>query len=139
MKISKELLKKAKTAKTAEELLEMAKAENIEISAEEAAKAFAELNKTGELSDEELDNVSGGCGRDYEPSGETPKFHVGDRLAMVHPVIGRSIAVRVTYVSSVKSCMNGVNVFTYNTEAIGNKDSYTNVAEYDLFIAEWVK
>ena len=139
MNISKELLKKAKTAKTAEELLEMAKAENIEISAEEAAKAFAELNKTGELSDEELDNVSGGCGRDYEPSGETPKFHVGDRLAMVHPVIGRSVAVRVTYVSSVKSCMNGVNVFTYNTVAIGNKDSYTNVAEYDLFIAEWVK
>ena len=139
MKISKELLEKAKTAKTAEELLAMAKAENIEISAEEAAKAFAELNKTGELSDEELDNVSGGCGRDYEPSGETPKFHVGDRLAMVHPVIGRSIAVKVTYVSSVKSCMNGVNVFTYNTEAIGNKDSYTNVAEYDLGIAEWVK
>ena len=52
MKISKELLEKAKTAKTAEELLAMAKAENIEISAEEAAKAFAELNKTGELSDE---------------------------------------------------------------------------------------
>ena len=139
MKISKELLEKAKTAKTAEELLAMAKAENIEISAEEAAKAFAELHKMGELSDEELDNVSGGCGRDYEPSGETPKFHVGDRLAMVHPVIGRSIAVRVTYVSSVKSFMNGVNVFTYNTEAIGNKDSYTNVAEYDLGIAEWVK
>ena len=139
MNVSKELLKKAKTAKTAEELLELAKAENIELSAEQAAKAFAELNKTGELSDEELDNVSGGCGRDYEPSGETPKFHVGDRLAMVHPVIGRSIAVRVTYVSSVKSCMNGVNVFTYNTEAIGNKDSYTNVAEYDLGIAEWVK
>ena len=139
MNISKELIEKAKTAKSAEELLEMAKAENIEISAEEAAKAFAELNKTGELSDEELDNVAGGCGRDYEPSGETPKFHVGDRLAMVHPVIGRSVAVRVTYVSSVKSCMNGVNVFTYNTVAIGNKDSYTNVAEYDLFIAEWVK
>ena len=139
MKFSNEMIEKAKTAKTAEELLAMAKAENIEISAEEAAKAFAELNKTGELSDEELDNVAGGCGRDYEPSGETPKFHVGDRLAMVHPVIGRSIAVRVTYVSSVKSCMNGVNVFTYNTVAIGNKDSYTNVAEYDLFIAEWVK
>ena len=119
----------------------MAKAENIELTEEEAAKAFAELNKSGELSDEELDNVAGGvgCGEDYEPSGEAPKFHVGDRLAMVHPVIGRSIAVRVTYVSSVKSCMNGVNVFTYNTESIGNKDSFTNVAEYDLGIAEWVK
>ena len=83
--------------------------------------------------------MSGGCGRDYEPSGETPKFHVGDRLAMVHPVIGRSIAVRVTYVSSVKSCMNGVNVFTYNTEGVYHKESFTNVAEYDLGIAEWVK
>ena len=139
MKFTDEMLEKAKTAKSAEELLAMAKAEKVELTEEESVKAFAELNKTGELSDEELDNVSGGCGRDYEPSGETPKFHVGDRLAMVHPVIGRSIAVRVTYVSSVKSCMNGVNVFTYNTVAIGNKDSYTNVAEYDLFIAEWVK
>ena len=61
MKISKELLEKAKTAKSAEELLEMAKTEKIELTAEEAAKAFAELNKSGELSDEELDNVSGGC------------------------------------------------------------------------------
>ena len=138
MNISKELLEKAKIAKTAEELLAMAKAENIELSAEQA---FAELNKTGELSDEELDNVAGGvgCGGDYEASGETPKFHVGDRLAMVHPVIGRHIAVRVTYVSSVKSCMNGVNVFTYNTEGVYNKESFTNVAEYDLSIAEWVK
>ena len=139
MNISKELIEKAKTAKSAEELLAMAKAENIELTEEQAAKAFAELNKTGELSDEELDNVSGGCGRDYEPSGETPKFHVGDRLAMVHPVIGRSVAVRVTYVSSVKSCMNGVNVFTYSTECIANHDTFTNVAEYDLGIAEWVK
>ena len=47
MNISKELLEKAKQAKTAEELLEMAKAENIELSAEQAAKAFAELNKSG--------------------------------------------------------------------------------------------
>ena len=79
MKISKELLKKAKTAKTAEELLEMAKAENIEISAEEAAKAFAELNKTGELSDEELDNVAGGGCGDSNKSGDTPKYSVGQR------------------------------------------------------------
>ena len=139
MSISKELLEKAKAAKSAEELLEIAKAQHIELTEEQAAKAFAELNKTGELSDEELDNVSGGCGRDYEPSGETPKFHVGERLAMVHPVIGRNIAVRITYVSSVKSCMNGVNVFTYSTECIANHDTFTNVAEYDLATAEWVK
>ena len=73
MNVSKELLEKAKTAKTAEELIEMAKAENIELTVEQAAKALAELNKSGELSDEELDNVSGGC----SPSAP-PKYHVGD-------------------------------------------------------------
>lgn len=61
MNDSKELLKKAKTAKTAEELLAMAKEENIELTSEQAAMVFANLNKTGELSDEELDNVAGGA------------------------------------------------------------------------------
>ena len=75
MNISKELLEKAKTAKTAEELLAMAKAEKIELTEEEATKAFAELNKNGELSDEELDNVAGGC------EGRTPKFSVNDRVS----------------------------------------------------------
>ena len=78
MNISKELLEKAKTAKSAEELLEMAKTEKIKLTEEEAAKAFAELNKTGELSDEELDNVAGGCG-DSNKSGDTPKYSVGQR------------------------------------------------------------
>ena len=79
MKISKELLEKAKTAKTAEELLAMAKAEKIELTEEEATKAFAELNKTGELSDEELDNVAGGGCGDSNKSGDTPKYSVGQR------------------------------------------------------------
>ncbi len=75
MKISKELLEKAKTAKTAEELLEMAKVENIELTEEEAKKAFEELNRTGELSDEELDNVAGGCGGN---AAKGPRNNVGD-------------------------------------------------------------
>ena len=77
MKFSNEMIEKAKTAKTAEELLEMAKAENINFTAEEAAKAFAELNKTGELSDEELDNVAGGCGKEKIPE---PKYKIGDMV-----------------------------------------------------------
>ena len=40
MEISKELSEKAKTAKSAEELLAMAKAENIDLSAEEAENYF---------------------------------------------------------------------------------------------------
>ena len=79
MKFSKELIEKAKTAKTAEELLAVAKAENIELTEGQAAKAFAELNKTGELSDEELDNVAGGCAGPYQ-SGDTPLFNSGDRV-----------------------------------------------------------
>ena len=75
MKYSKELIEKAKTAKSAEELLEMAKTEKIELTEEEAAKAFAELNKTGELSDEELDNVAGGCGGEEITE---PKYKEGD-------------------------------------------------------------
>ena len=76
MNISKELLEKAKQAKTAEELLAMAKAENIELTEEQAAQAFAKMNKNGELSDEELDNVAGGgC------QGRPPKFSLNDRVS----------------------------------------------------------
>ena len=75
MNISKEILEKAKAAKSAEELLALAKAEKVELTEEEAAKAFAELNKMGELSDEELDNVAGGGG------GRPPKFSRNDRVS----------------------------------------------------------
>ena len=74
MNVSKELIEKAIQAKTAEELIEMAKTENIELSAEQAAKALAELNKSGELSDEELDNVAGGCAGPYQ--SEIPRFSI---------------------------------------------------------------
>ena len=72
MQFSKELIEKAKTAKSAEELLAMAKAEGLELPEGEAKTVFSKLNKTGELSDEELNNVSGGCG-----SGDEPLFTVG--------------------------------------------------------------
>ena len=76
MNITKELLEKAKQAKTAEELLEMAKAQHIELTEEQAAKAFEKLHKTGELSDEELDNVAGGgCGGN---AAKGPRNNVGD-------------------------------------------------------------
>ena len=91
MKLTNELIEKAKTAKTAEELLEMAKAENIEMTAEEAAKVYAELHKTGELSDEELDNVSGGCDEikhdkfqmDICPSNIEFAFEIGTRVVVL--------------------------------------------------------
>ena len=56
----KELLEQAKKAKSAEELMALAKENGVELTKEEAEAYFAQLNKSGELSDEELDNVAGG-------------------------------------------------------------------------------
>ena len=62
MELNKELLAKAKEAKTPEELLALAKENGIEMTAEEAQKIFAQLHsQSGELADDELDNVSGGA------------------------------------------------------------------------------
>lgn len=57
-----ELIEKAKQAKSAEELAALAKENGIDISDDEAEEYFERLNNSGELSDDELDNVSGGCG-----------------------------------------------------------------------------
>ena len=60
MEFNTELLEKAKEAKSAEELLSLAKENGIEMTDEEGAAYFAQMKKNGELSDEELDNVAGG-------------------------------------------------------------------------------
>ena len=59
-----EMIEKVKVAKTAEELYEIAKANGVELTANEAATYFAQLNpKSGELNDDDLDSVAGGaCG-----------------------------------------------------------------------------
>ena len=60
--LTPEMIEKAKVAKTAEELLELAKANGVEMTADEAATYFAQLNpKSGELDDDDLDNVAGGA------------------------------------------------------------------------------
>ena len=66
--LTPELIEKAKAAKSAEELLALAKENNLEIAAEEANTYFEQLNANGELSDDALDAVAGGgifgCGDD---------------------------------------------------------------------------
>ena len=57
----KELLEKLKAAKSVEELIEMAKAEGVEIHADKAEELFAKLNAEGELSDDLMDEIAGGC------------------------------------------------------------------------------
>ena len=60
MKLSHEIVEKIKSANSADEVLAIAKECNVEISAEEADKYFHQLH-SGELDDDLLDNVSGGC------------------------------------------------------------------------------
>ena len=62
--LTPEMIEKAKTAKNAEELGEIAKADGVDMTAEEAKAYFAQLNpKSGELDDDDLDAVAGGaCG-----------------------------------------------------------------------------
>ncbi len=59
--MTNELLAKAKECKSPEELLALAKENNIEMTEEEAKSKFAELNNEGELSDDEIGNASGGA------------------------------------------------------------------------------
>lgn len=131
MKISKELLEKAKSAKTAEELLKLAKAEGVELSAEQAAQAFAEMNKAGEISDAELENASGGGCSD---SGDTPKFYLGQRV-WKHANRG-CYPVTITYVSTTKKSCGGIirsDVFTYSVQPDQKGAPIeTDVPEYDL-------
>lgn len=59
--MEKEWIEKARAAGTPEELLTLAKENGTELTEAEAASYFEQLHpKTGELSDEELDNVAGG-------------------------------------------------------------------------------
>ena len=59
--MNNELIAKAKQAKTPEELMALAKENGVELTEESAKAYFNQLNpKTGELADDELDNVAGG-------------------------------------------------------------------------------
>ena len=76
--LTPEMIEKAKAAKSAEELLEVAKAGGVEMTADEAATYFAQLNpQSGELDDDALDGVAGGCG-DRSENGNPVK--VGDKV-----------------------------------------------------------
>lgn len=73
--MNEELLKKAKEAVSVEELLKLAEENKIELSKEEAEKIFTRLHCNGELTEDDLDKVSGGGCSEYVFSG--PKYAIG--------------------------------------------------------------
>lgn len=77
--LTPEMIEKAKEAKSADELKTFAKANNVELTDEEAIAYFNQLcPKIGELDDDELDNIAGGgCGKsnnnqNQSSAGERP-------------------------------------------------------------------
>ena len=112
MELTKELVAKAKEAKTSEELMALAKEAGIDMTEESAALAFEQLNsKTGELSDSELDNVSGGCGGGYDAGRPQPQFAVGETVLYIHSWLG---ATRITATGKVvkRNYENGAWYYT---------------------------
>ena len=85
--VSKELLEKARKCTSREELLELAKLENVEVSEDEIQALLASAGANKDLSDEELENVSGGTcysGSTYAELGITPDY---PQRPEYHPVI----------------------------------------------------
>ena len=60
MNVNAEMIEKAKAARSAEELLDLAKAEGIDMTEDEAEKYFEQISSLT-LDDELLDMVSGGA------------------------------------------------------------------------------
>ena len=58
--LTPELIAKAKATTSAEELLELAKENGVELTEEEAKTCFGQLHTNAEVSDDELEAVSGG-------------------------------------------------------------------------------
>ena len=84
MEMNKELLAKAKEMKTPEELMALAKESGIEMTKEKADEYFKQLStSSGEISDEELDNVSGGCGGGYVAGRPHPQVGVGESVLYI--------------------------------------------------------
>ena len=58
--MTKEILQKLRAAKSPEELMDIAKANGAELTAEQAKAAYDRLCGSGELSDDDLEKVAGG-------------------------------------------------------------------------------
>lgn len=116
-KMRKELIEKAKKAENKEELKKLAKEEKITLTDEQAEKVFEELHVNGELSDDELDNVTGGCGGSSYKSSDKPKFHVGDRVTYDKKTLFEGLDGYIPGITSVTSVVQSYDkpgdVFIY--------------------------
>ena len=101
--MDQEIIAKAREAKSAEELLAMAKENDIELTGEQAKEYYDRLHASGELSDDELDSVSGGGCSSFEPKcpecGSTNYFRTNEPYYC--PVKG---GIRTLYYNQCSEC-----------------------------------
>ena len=82
-----ELIEKAKAAKSAEELLALAKENNVELTEEAAKTYFEQLNQNDTVSDDDLEMISsGGCPNDGDSTEEENKPNTKPCLHCNRPV-----------------------------------------------------
>ena len=109
--LTPEMIEKAKAAKSVEELLEIAKANGVEMTADEAATYFAQLGpKNGELNDDDLDSVAGGaCGGGVRV-GDNVRVTSGETCSICGGNVGTVKAVGAMSVGAVvcKNCSDSV-------------------------------
>lgn len=129
---SVELVEKAKQTKSAGELAALAKENGVEMTVEEAKAYYEKLHSTGELADDELDNVSGGgCGdrndfqwpkvgdlvrlrksKHYCPSCNADQVYVEMRGNLATKQINRSYTLRCANCGRVYEIIAPVDSFT---------------------------
>ncbi len=62
--MKKELIEKARQAGSPEEIMKIAEENDIAMCKEEAESIYKQLHTSGEVADEELEGVAGGCSKD---------------------------------------------------------------------------
>lgn len=87
--MNKELIEKAKNVKSVDELLALAKANGVELTTEDAEIYYAKLNPPmGEISEDELDNVSGGGCSSSDigvPAPAEAQLYAGQKVYLKEP------------------------------------------------------
>ena len=73
MNIDQELIAKVKKAASAEEILDLAGENGVEMNENGAKELFERIHASGELSDDELEGAAGGCG--YKAKPGDPSSH----------------------------------------------------------------
>ena len=81
MNFSNDMIEKAKTAASVEELLKMAKENGVEMTAAEAQEYFNFLNANDPLSEDDLAQVAGGGKGESDPDPK-PEYYIGQKVYM---------------------------------------------------------